>query len=111
MKNLPWTLGFTTSGDSAALLHLLPLFCVSCKCHVVDVVLVILLWTTHTTQRSRVQVSIQVYLDSVDNWMVGQSLWSHSHTHFTSWTDRLQVAMERREQDSHCVGDFSPDTC
>ena len=32
MKNLPWTLGFTTSsGHSAALLHLLPLFCVSCR--------------------------------------------------------------------------------
>ena len=31
MKNLPWTLGFTTSGSSAALLHLLPLFCVSCR--------------------------------------------------------------------------------
>ena len=44
---------------------------------------------THTTQRSRVQVSIQVY-----HWMVGQSLWSHSHTHFTTWTDWLQVAME-----------------
>ena len=24
MKNLPWTLGFTTSNSSAALLHLLP---------------------------------------------------------------------------------------
>ena len=31
MKNLPWTLGFTTSGHSAVLLHLLPLFCVSCR--------------------------------------------------------------------------------
>ena len=31
MKNLPWTLGFTTSGTSAVLLHLLPLFCVPCR--------------------------------------------------------------------------------
>ena len=72
-------LGFTTSGSSAALLHLLPLFCVSCNNVMSSLikVVVVVVWVIAfvvdyalTTQRSCVQFSIKVYRQL--NWMVGQ---------------------------------------